>query len=482
MYTLKGRYTSAFITVDNLEEQCIAQIHRFINHVAFDQPVAIMPDAHAGKNSCVGFVMPLGSRILPSTVGVDLSCGMLSMNIGKKLNITHEVLDDLIRTHVPMGFNVHESKSRPGNMDKFSFSKQFPWNKVNDTLNKFFYEYNNKFGTSYVVPVIDYRSFVDKFKKYPKMDIKRVGAAVGSLGGGNHFIEVSKSESCGDIWITIHSGSRNFGKVVCEYHENVAKNKLDSKRNVTLRERIENITQNTTDRTQIARLIKEAKKELGLDSDVDLRGMEYLEGEDLKEYLIDMVIAHIYASFNREHMMDIISEILGGVKGGERIESVHNYIDFRDFTIRKGAIRSYVGEKMIIPFNMRDGILLCEGKSNPEWNFSAPHGAGRVMSRSKAKVTIDMDKFRRQMKGIFSTSVCKGTLDEAPDAYKDAALIEEAIEPTATIIDRLLPIHNLKDKNSGFSFKERREAKKKDKERKVERDAKNFKRMKPKYQ
>jgi len=481
MIEIKGRYTTAHIMINDVEEQCIQQIYNMVNHIAFDKPIRIMPDTHAGKGAVIGFCMPLSIKVVPSVVGCDLGCGMLSMNIGKKLNITHEKLDDLIRTHIPMGFNVHESKSRPGNMPKFSFSKDFPWNEINDILNNFFCNYNEKFGTSYFVPIFDYRYFVDHFKNYKKMDTKRIASACGSMGSGNHFCEFGRSEKTGDIWVTIHSGSRNFGKIVYEHHEGIAKLRLNEKRNVDLKDKIENITNNTEDKSQIPSLIKQAKKDLGLDSDVDLRGMEYIEGEDLKNYLIDMVVAQVYASFNRRHMMDIICEILGGIKDGEKIESVHNYIDFKDFTIRKGAISSYIGEKMIVPFNMRDGILICEGKSNDAWLKSCCHGSGRLMSRSQAKHTVDMDKFRKQMDGIFSTSVCHGTKDEAPGVYKDSKMIEEAIEPTAIIIDRLIPIHNLKDNNSGPSWKERKEEKKKEQERKVERNTKNFQKMKPKY-
>lgn len=175
-------------------------------------------------------------------------------------------------------------------------------------------------------------------------------------------------------------------------------------------------------------------------------GLEYLEGDDLKGYLLDMYDAQYYASLNRDVIMfEILSLISKTIHISERIETIHNYIDRNDGIIRKGAIKSYIGNKMIIPFNMRDGILICEGKSNPEWNYSAPHGSGRVHSRSKAKVELNFDKFKKDMNGIFTTSVCMNTIDESPDAYKDSKIIEEAIEPTAIILDRIVPIHNMKD-------------------------------------
>lgn len=185
-----------------------------------------------------------------------------------------------------------------------------------------------------------------------------------------------------------------------------------------------------------------------------------------------MVIAQVYASFNRRHMMEIVCEVLGVTKNGDTIESIHNYIDFKDFVIRKGAIRSYAGEKILIPFNMRDGILLCEGKSNVEWNCTSPHGAGRIMSRAKAKELLSLEHYERQMKGIYSSSINKGTLDESPSSYKDSAMIEAAIEPTATVLDKIVPILNIKAKNSGPSFKERKEEKKRNNERQAARELK----------
>jgi RNA-splicing ligase RtcB len=305
------------------------------------------------------------------------------------------------------------------------------------------------------------------------MKPNRAELSIGTLGGGNHFISVSKSESYGNFWVDFHTGSRNFGKMVCEFHQNKAKSILDKNRNEILRDRVEEITKNTIDKTKIPVLINEAKKELGLDFDFDIKGMEFLQGAAAFEYLIDMVVSQKYAQFNRRMMLTIVCNILGGVQPVEIIESIHNFIDFKDFIIRKGAIRSYIGEKILIPLNMRDGILVCEGKSNPEWNFSAPHGAGRLMSRSKAKDSIDLDRFKKQMDGIYSTSVCKSTLDEAPDAYKDSKMIEAAIEPTVVIVDRLKPLLNIKDKNSGPSYKERKEEKKRQQERQNLRDLKN---------
>jgi len=471
MIELKGRYTSAFLTIEEFEQEMINQVYNMASHVAFNNRIVIMPDGHKGSGSCIGFTMSLGDKILPQIVGVDIGCGMLSANIGKKLNITLKEFDDRLRRDIPMGIDTHERAFKFDSNDKFSFDKHFPWQELNDEMLAFIRAYNVKSGNNYSFQKYDYKDFGALCKKIG-MKPNRAELSIGTLGGGNHFIELSKADSDGSIWITIHSGSRNFGKMICEFHQNKAKKNLDRNRNEVLKDKIEDITKNTKDKSKIASLITDAKKDLGLDFDFDIKGMEFLEGGAAFEYLIDMVVAQRYALFNRKMMLAIACQILGGIKPVDSIESIHNFIDFRDFIIRKGAIRSYVGERMIIPFNMRDGILVCEGKSNAEWNNSAPHGAGRLMSRGKAKESIDIDKFRKQMEGIYSTSVCKGTLDEAPDAYKDSKMIEAAIEPTAVILDRLKPLLNIKDKNSGPTFKERKEEKKRNQERDAHRKLK----------
>lgn len=257
---------------------------------------------------------------------------------------------------------------------------------------------------------------------------------------GNHFIEIGRSAITGDIWITVHTGSRNLGKKICEYWQGVA-----SKRGIfNIKDEID----------RIKKLYPKSEWEKSIQNVRNLAkgfiksDLDYLDGDNKSGYLRDMVVAQEYAELNRYVIMKDIMNILGIKEGIDCIETVHNYIDFKDNIIRKGAIRSYVGERMIIPFNMQAGILVCEGKSNPEWNYSAPHGAGRVYSRSKAKVELNLDEFKADMKGIFSTSVGINTIDESPKAYKDPAVIEACIEPTAKILDRIIPIHNLKSDDS----------------------------------
>jgi len=394
MIELNGKYTNAKIMIDKIDENCIAQIIEMINHEAFTNPVAIMPDCHSGKGSVIGFTMPVGNKIIPNIVGVDLNCGILSFNVGN-ININHEDLDKKIRERIPFGINVNK--------------------KGKIRLDSEFKDLCKRVG-------IDFDYAIN---------------SLGSLGSGNHFIEIGRSQNTDDIWISIHTGSRNLGKKVCEYWQNIASKKdyRDPKEEV---KKIKELYPKKEWDKQI-RLFKEKYKNIKK-SDLD-----FLEGESKEGYLKDVDLTKTYASFNRQIIMYDICSILGNPSIKDRIETIHNYIDPDDNIIRKGAIRSYVGERMIIPFNMRDGILICEGKSNPEWNFSAPHGAGRVYSRSKAKEELDLDKFKNDMKGIFSTSVCNGTIDECPDAYKDSKIIEKSIEPTAIILDRIIPIHNMKD-------------------------------------
>jgi tRNA-splicing ligase RtcB (3'-phosphate/5'-hydroxy nucleic acid ligase) len=435
MFEIKGQYTTAKVMIDILEEECINQITGFVNNPVFVNPVAIMPDAHTGHGSCIGFSMKMGTKIIPEVIGVDIGCGMESICIGKELPLSLELLDHRIREHIPFGFEIHHGKS------KINMERDFPWKKAQVLAHKYAMELGAPIAS---VPVYDMGWFEEKSERLD--DRNRLGryiGAIGSLGGGNHFLEVGIDEE-GNYWITIHTGSRNFGKGICDYWQHTATKGEKVDRRAFLDAEIDRIKNSGVDGEEVGRLIYEAKKRLkGMESEVVGKG--WLEGDQALGYLFDMIFAQVYAEKNRDMIADIICKDILQLTPWEKIETVHNFIDFNDLIIRKGAIRSYIGEKMIIPFNMRDGILICEGKSNPEWNFSAPHGAGRVLSRTKARKTLDMEKFKKDMEGIFSTSVCKNTIDEAPDAYKDAAVIEKAIEPTATILHRIKPILNMKD-------------------------------------
>ena len=399
MIVQKGKYTTAKIMIDSVDESCMSQINDFINHPAFTNPVSIMPDTHAGKGSVIGFTMPLSNKVIPNVIGVDIGCGMHSINIGSYLHLSWDKLDYKIRRNIPFGNEVHDNAI-------INFKNDFPWHKVNVLAEKFAAAYKTEFN--YIIKPPRYTNdwFIEKSQKIGG-NIRRYINSIGTLGGGNHFIETGISDK-GDYWITVHSGSRNFGKRICEYWQNRA-----------------------------IKIIKKIK-------DINTRGLEWLEGEIAAQYLFDMVFSQIYARVNRSYIINTICSILK-LEPLESIETVHNFIDFNDFIIRKGAIRSYKDERIIIPFNMRDGLLICQGKSNPEWNYSAPHGAGRVMSRAQAKKNLDVEIFKKQMKGIYSTSVGSGTLDESPDSYKDVSVIKEAIKDTVDIISHVKPLHNMKD-------------------------------------
>ncbi|WP_028330720.1 RNA-splicing ligase RtcB [Brachyspira alvinipulli] len=388
MIELKGKYNKdCKIFTDNIDEESYSVLYKILNEKASeDVKIRIMPDTHLGKGIVVGFTMPLTDRVNPFHIGVDIGCGMLTSKLDDNIkNIPLEKIDKTIKQNIPMGQKTH----------KKSFNTLFNFKELNELIRNFIINYNKKFNTKFEVFEID-NEYIENLCKRVEIDLEKFHNSIGTLGGGNHFIEIGKSSN-NDYYITIHSGSRNFGNQVCRYHAKIAKNSEDC----------------------------------------------YLQDKEMFDYLIDMVIAQYYAKINRETILKIIKDLLN-IEIEDTFSSVHNFIDFEDFIIRKGAIRSYEGEKMIIPFNMRDGILICEGKSNEDWNCSAPHGAGRVLSRAQAKNQLDMKEFIDSMKGIYSSSVCKNTLDESPMAYKNPKDIEKLIEPTVKVVDRLKPILNIK--------------------------------------
>lgn len=449
MIEIKGKFTTAKIFIDNVEEEAINQIYKFVNNSSFTEPVAIMPDTHAGKGSVVGFTMPLNEKIIPNVIGVDIGCGMMTRNIGK-LNKKYKDVDKKVRNSIPMGINVHLEP-------KINFETQFPWQQANEKCLDFIRKYNKKFDTNYQPIKYSYEWLIEKCEQVgSNLDV--VESSIGTLGGGNHFIEFGKDDREGDIWVTVHSGSRNFGKCVAEYHQKKAKKIIKKKKHGILQDKIKKIRAEVSDNKKIPQLIDKARQELGLYGNTN--DLEYLEGQDAIDYFYDMIFVQTYADFNRKVMLSLINKALKNETVKDEIISTHNYIDFEDMIIRKGAITSYKGKREIIPFNMRDGLLIVEGKSNSEWNYSAPHGAGRVMSRSKAKETNNLDVFKKQMDAVYSTSVSKNTLDEAPNAYKDAKIIEDAIEPTSNILFRVKPVINMKDNSENISWKERRNMKK----------------------
>jgi RNA-splicing ligase RtcB len=435
MFKIVGKYSIANVMIDDIESSCYSQINNFVNHLAFKNNIAIMPDTHAGKGSVIGFTMPMTDKIIPNVIGVDIGCGMLSVNIGRAIGISLEDLDNNIRGLVPFGTAIH-------NGSNIKMDKEFPWKKIQRLAEDFNVSYYKRFNIKSNVPEYNLNWFSNKIMMIDG-NYNRIINSLGTLGSGNHFIEIGIDLN-NDYWITIHTGSRNLGKRICEYWQDKAEHILRHDIKICIEDKIREIRLKYSGR-EIPNKIRELRESYGLTDGLNNKGLEWLEGCDAINYFYDMIFCQVYAEVNREYIMRTILKILGK-DVFDRIETVHNFIDFRDFIIRKGAIRSYAKEKMIIPFNMRDGILICEGKSNLEWNCSAPHGAGRILSRSQAKKQLLMETFKHQMKDIYSTSVVESTLDEAPDAYKSSSLIEELIKPTAIVLNRIKPVLNMKDR------------------------------------
>ena len=427
MFKIEGKYTDAKVMIDDVEPSCVAQIVQMTNHPSFVNPIAIMPDTHAGKGSVIGFTMEIGKSIIPNIVGVDIGCGMLSAPFHITLYDTEEManFNTNLRRMVPFGTNIRDSVTT---------QVSFDWEKINWKLRLLSMEFSNRFDIP-VLPMVFSDFAFEALCKRVGANHGRVMLSIGTLGGGNHFIEIGKSKNDGRQWVTIHSGSRNLGKCVAEYWQKQAVESATLK--ITKREYVDFVKANhpKKDWGHMIAAFTEEKKNTNVP-----RGMEELTGLDMYGYLVDMLVAQEYASLNRLAILQYVN-LNALVDFSEVIETVHNFIDFDDWIIRKGAIRAYEGEQIIIPFNMRDGLLICEGKSNTEWNCSAPHGAGRVLSRSAAKATLNIQDAEAQMGGIWTSCI---PLDEAPDAYKDSKVIETAIEPTARIIDRIIPIMNFK--------------------------------------
>ena len=398
MEIITGQYGRALLTIpaSSIEATCLAQITAFVNHPAFTGLIVIMPDTHAGKGAVIGFTMPLGGMVVPNVVGGDIGCALYAICFGRDLPIAAEDIDRFVRAHVPFGMAANP---RP----LLDMARDFPWKRANELAAQFTARYAEAFGESLRPPRYGLDWFLAKCAAIGAKE-QWIVNSLGSMGGNNHFIEIGRAQSDGRLWLTVHSGSRNFGTKIAQHWQDLA-----------------------------------AKRHPDCD-----RELAWLEGEDAAGYLFDMVFAQVYAETNRR----LIAETLRRAMGAEvldEVHTVHNFIDFGDFVIRKGAVRSYVGERLLVPFNRQAGILLCEGKSNPGWNRSAPHGAGRLMSRGDARRKLDVVEYQQQMRGIFSSTVGADTIDEAPGAYKDPAFIEAAIGPTATILDRIIPIYSFKD-------------------------------------
>ena len=423
------------IFTDNIEEDALALIYDLSNSPMFKgTKIRIMPDVHLGVGIVIGFTCPIPKEnafLNPNFVGLDIGCGVEAIFFDKPLEEKkYPQFERKIRREIPTGFNIH--KTRQFEMKEFI---KF----VNSEIQK---AYQTSGGA------INFAEFnsEDDFEKWCKgfgMNFGTFIKSIGTLGSGNHYLEYDTNDEEKKWAFTVHTGSRNLGKMVCQRWVYAAKGvDVDKEaREAEIREFTANFK---GDPTEIPGHLKKIREKYRIPE-----SNGYLSGDLLKGYLTDMVIAQAYAKFNRMVILrkaEAVMNKINGAKVIDHVASIHNYLDFGDMTIRKGSIRAYNGEKMIIPFNMKDGLAICEGKSNEDWNCSAPHGSGRCLSRSQAKKKIDFNEFQKQMSdaGIYSTSVCQNTLDEAPDAYKPMDEIVELIQDTCDIQFFMKPKINIK--------------------------------------
>ena len=453
MIPIKGKYTNAIFTIDEVEKECLSQVVRMTNHFAFTNPIVLMPDSHKGKGSCIGFTMEMGDFVIPSVVGSDIGCGLLSWKYKMPDNLNLEQLDKDIRAQVPFGTNI---RSANDSKHSFELKEGHPIFKfAHQQLTQMWFSLREKFGNNVTAPPeVDFKWWQNKCNELD-MNWNRAQYSLGTLGGGNHFCELGKSsrrEGWSDykleqevvdyLWITIHSGSRNFGKTVAEFYQDLAVKRYKDTREGDYKEAIEQIKA-TSPHREIGKRIQALRQEMHMADGIDMKGLETLTRADMYNYLYDMVFAQIYATYNRECMMVTIRDIMKLRDPLEEIETIHNFISPEDLVIRKGAVHAPYNKKIIIPFNMKDGTWICTGIGNSGWNNSAPHGAGRTMSRSQAKRELSQEEAKKQMEGIYTSCI---PLDEAPNAYKSASMIKEAIRPTANIIEEVKPIMNMKAK------------------------------------
>lgn len=393
MIELKGKFNIAKVYTDNIESTAVNQIIELCNQeFCEDSKIRIMPDCHAGAGCTIGTTMTIKDKIVPNLVGVDIGCGMEVTKLKEK-EIDFNKLDEIIRKFVPSGFNI---RSRA-------------------------HQYLNN------VDICKLRC-----KNY--INIQRAELSIGTLGGGNHFIEVDKDKG-GNLYLVIHSGSRNTGKQVAEYYQNKGYDQLAS---------LKSSKDKIIKRLKYEGREKEIKAELAkIKRPKTNKMLAYVEGDNMNDYLHDMKITQVYATINRMAMADEIIKHMN-LTVLDSFTTIHNYIDIENMILRKGAISAQRNEKVIIPMNMRDGSLICIGKGNPDWNYSAPHGAGRIMSRHTARESVSIEEFRDSMKGIYTTCINQATIDESPMSYKPMDEIIENISDTVDVIDVIKPVYNFK--------------------------------------
>ena len=402
---IKGDFNEAEVFTENIDKETISQIKQLLDQeFVKNSNIRVMPDCHKGAGCVIGTTMTIKDKIVPNLVGVDIGCGVLCVELGD-IDLNLDKIDDFIKNNIPHGFNI-----------------------------------NNKAVVDYIDEILKIRC-INNIKKKPE----EFNRALGSLGGGNHFIEIDKDDF-NNKYLVIHSRSRNLGLQVAKHYQDVGYNNLNYN-NSEYEEKSKEIIESykkSGKKKKIEKELKKLKESLKIESKIP-KDLCYVQGQDLDDYLHDMDIVQRYASKNRELMAEKIVEFIGlDYESLNKFESIHNYIEVDKYMLRKGAISAYEGEDVLIPINMRDGVIIGKGKGNPNWNYSAPHGAGRILSRAEAKNKIHMNDYKASMKDIFTTSVNVSTLDEAPQAYKPIEEIINNITDTVDIKKIIKPIYNFK--------------------------------------
>ncbi|MBQ7103039.1 MAG: RtcB family protein [Anaerotignum sp.] len=408
MLEIKGKVNTAICYAKVIEEGAIEQIRRMCDYeLTAGSRVRIMPDVHAGKGCTIGTTMTVTDKVCPNIVGVDIGCGMYTVKLAEK-ELDFEKIDAACH-YIPSGMNVWE-----GRLERFDLTDLRCYRSLRDT--------------------------------------RRLERSLGTLGGGNHFVEVDRSAD-GTNYLVIHSGSRNLGKQVAEVYQQLAVDLHMGKESYfKQRDEIIRTYKEEGRRSEIQQTLKELKNNYETQALAVPADICWLYGTFLNDYLHDVEICQKFARRNREKMAEIILERTG-MTALESFHTIHNYIDTKEMILRKGAIAAHAGEKVLIPINMRDGSVIAIGKGSEEWNYSAPHGAGRIMSRGKAKEAIDIEAYKESMKGIYTTSVSESTLDEAPMAYKSLEDIIDVISDSVDIIEVMRPVYNFKASEDDVPWK-----------------------------
>ena len=414
MFEIKGQKNTAICYAKVVEDEAIEQVRRMCDYALTEGcRVRIMPDVHSGKGCTIGTTMTVKDKVCPNIVGVDIGCGMYTVKLAEK-EIDFGRIDEACH-FIPSGMNVWE-----GRTERFDLTDLRCYRELKDS--------------------------------------KRLERSLGTLGGGNHFIEVDKA-SDGTYYLVIHSGSRNLGKQVAVIYQQLAIDlHMGKEEYFKKRDEIIRTYKEAGRRAEIQNALKMLKESCEKHNLLIPADICWLYGVFLEDYLHDVEICQNFAKRSREKMAEIILERTGMV-AVEAFHTIHNYIDTDEMILRKGAIAAHEGQKVLIPINMRDGSVIAIGKGNPEWNYSAPHGAGRVMSRTKAKESLDMETFRAAMEGIYSTSICENTLDESPMAYKSLDDIIDVIKDSVDVIDIMKPVYNFKASDDELPWKKKNETK-----------------------